>query len=52
MRKSKKITLQEETMQPLNRLSQASLADIRGGDGNEPSPDDDNDARAQIIEVG
>lgn len=52
MRKTKKTTWQEETLQTLNRLPEDSLIGIRGGDGTEPSPDDDNDIRAHIIETG
>ncbi len=52
MRKRQKTALQEETMPTLDSLPQASLAGVRGGDGTEPSPDEDNDIRAHIIETG
>ncbi len=52
MKKRSKSTLQEETVQTVDSLSQDSLAGVRGGDGNEPSPDDDNDMRGHLIETG
>lgn len=52
MRKRKKTTLQEETLHSFNRLPEASLVSVRGGDGTEPSPDDDNEMRGHLIEIG
>lgn len=51
MKKQLMTERQNEAMMTLTGLPQASLADVRGGSG-EPNPDQDNEARAQIIEVG
>ncbi len=52
MRKRTKTSWQEKTVQTLDGLSHDSLAGVRGGDGEEPSPDEDNDMRGHLIEIG
>ena len=52
MRKKMKTEFQKDKAQLLDELSQPSLAGVRGGDTTEPSPEDDNDMRGHIIEIG